>query len=608
MDKTMKKQSSLLLISSCLLQAVLFSGCSGTAHGFGAPAAGTGTPAKTDSFAWSVADNGGDFPAGRMLQGIEVQPKRDVLSPEARTMAAYLTMLQAVSTGHEEAGIAAAEELSNVTGENALPENLWLECALWYLDRKSVNAIPFLRYARKACPDSVPLLLAFTEALSEHNFSNEAMETLNAFLVKNPDNSAVIIQKGITQFKAKNTAEALKTFASVPKKDRSGLVEYYQAKALLALGRDDEALKHLRLAVKELPDFGEALSELAFVCEKHENYKEARHAYEQLLNMNYSGKDISLRLISLSLKMGQPEKAMEYFRNGPDDTYFKMTAASLFSESRHYLQAESILKDISSRPGAPDEVYLFLADLTYEQRHDLKAALRWLDNIKDTSGAAQRKFLLKAQLQAEAGRMEDAFATVKSGIAKYPNFPDFVSLEARLLARSGHLKEAIQTAREGVARWPDSTEMAFLLGNLYSDNGNRKEALEVMESILRKEPDNYQALNYVGYTLAEENRDIERAITLLTKANSLAPRQFYILDSLAWAHYRAGHLDQAWNFIREACQLDSSDDSTIWEHYGDIALAKNMKSEAKNGYKKALRGNPPNADEIRRKLEAIQAK
>lgn len=45
------------------------------------------------------------------------------------------------------------------------------------------------------------------------------METLNAFLVKNPDNSAVIIQKGITQFKAKNTAEALKTFASVPKKD-----------------------------------------------------------------------------------------------------------------------------------------------------------------------------------------------------------------------------------------------------------------------------------------------------------------------------------------------------------------------------------------------------
>ena len=58
MDKTMKKQSSLLLISSCLLQAVLFSGCAGTAHGFGAPAAGIGTPAKTDSFAWSVADNG----------------------------------------------------------------------------------------------------------------------------------------------------------------------------------------------------------------------------------------------------------------------------------------------------------------------------------------------------------------------------------------------------------------------------------------------------------------------------------------------------------------------------------------------------------------------
>jgi len=129
-----------------------------------------------------------------------------------------------------------------------------------------------------------------------------------------------------------------------------------------------------------------------------------------------------------------------------------------------------------------------------------------------------------------------------------------------------------------------------------------------MESILKKEPDNFQALNYVGYTLAEENRDIERAIELLTKANALAPRQFYILDSLAWAHFRAGHLDQAWNLIREATQIDTTDDATVWEHYGDIALAKNIKSEAKNGYKRALAGNPANAADIRKKLESLQAR
>lgn len=604
MDKTMKKHGSLFFLSSCLLQAALFAGCAAPSHGQENPPAASQSEADGSACAGSVSEPSD----GNMLQGVEVQPQRTELSPDAQSMAAYLALLQAVSTGHEESGIAAAEELAGMTGENALPEKLWLECALWYIDRKSVNAIPFLRCARRACPDSVSLLLAFTEALSEHNFNNEAMEALNAFLAKDPGNTAVLIQKGVTQFKAKNAADALKTFESVPKKDRSGLVEYYQAKALLALGRDDEALKHLRLAVRQLPEFGEALAELAFVCEKHENYKEARHAYEQLLNMNYSGKDISLRLISLSLKMGQPEKAMEYFRKGPEDNDFRMTAASLFSEHQHYLQAESILKDISSRPGAPDDVYLFLADLTYEQRHDLAAALRWLDNISDESGAAQRKFLLRAQLQADAGKTDDAFATAKIGRAKYPNIPDFVSLEARLLARSGNLKEAIRTASEGVARWPDSTESAFLLGSLYSDNGNKKEALDVMESILKKEPDNFQALNYVGYTLAEENRDIERAIELLTKANALAPRQFYILDSLAWAHFRAGHLDQAWNLIREATQIDTTDDATVWEHYGDIALAKNIKSEAKNGYKRALAGNPANAADIRKKLESLQAR
>ena len=61
-------------------------------------------------------------------------------------------------------------------------------------------------------------------------------------------------------------------------------------------------------------------------------------------------------------------------------------------------------------------------------------------------------------------------------------------------------------ARAAVKTWPDNTDLAFLLGSLLDETGDKKNAFTVMEGILTNHPDNYQALNYVGYTLAEENR------------------------------------------------------------------------------------------------------
>lgn len=57
-------------------------------------------------------------------------------------------------------------------------------------------------------------------------------------------------------------------------------------------------------------------------------------------------------------------------------------------------------------------------------------------------------------------------------------------------------------------------------------------------------------LNYIGYTLAEENRDLPRALKLLNRAIELSPDTDYMLDSLAWAYYRSGEYAKAWDFIR----------------------------------------------------------
>ncbi len=601
----MKTTRSIFVLALALALAGL-GGCDDSAPGGAAPEA----PAKADSAARadSAAKAEAAAPSAEalLLQGVEVQPKQEELSPQARGTAAYLALMQAISMQDEDAGLSAAEELASLAGTEDLPPKLWLECALWYMDRKTVNAIPFLRSAVRACPGEVPLTLALSEALSDNGFAEEAMRLLEDTLAKDPASADTAVQLGITQLKSGLAEKACQTFEAVKPQARPSLADFYHAKALASLGRDAEALARLREAVRKLPDFEEAWAEIASACERTGDIKGACQAYERLLKLNVSEGEVRLRLIACALKMNQPGKALAYCQQGPDDPSFQMRAGALFAEARHYLQAEKLLKALAAREAPPPEVFLVLADVAFEQRHDLDGALAWLAKIPDASGIAPRKGLMAAQLLAEAGETDRALERARAGRVQFPDVPDFVNIEIRILSKAGHKDEALASARTACAQWPDDTDLAFLLGTLLAEGGAKKEAFGIMEGIVAKDPDNYQALNFVGYTLAEENRDIPRALDLLIRANRLMPGQFYILDSLAWAHYRAGHADEAWACIREAARLDKASDPAIWEHYGDIASQRGLKSEAREAYRKALERKPENAADIQRRLDALQ--
>ena len=129
-----------------------------------------------------------------------------------------------------------------------------------------------------------------------------------------------------------------------------------------------EAIPYLRKAVKGMPDFVEALAELAFLYEQEGDWKEARATYEKLKKLHFSPQEVSLRLVNISLRMKQPEKALQYIKQGPDTVPFKLAAANMLLDAHHYLQAEGILKQLSNRPDAP------AGSLSHACRPGLRAA------------------------------------------------------------------------------------------------------------------------------------------------------------------------------------------------------------------------------------------
>lgn len=321
------------------------------------------------------------FPAGR-----GGAPTESELSPEAQCTYAYLLYVQALTDEDEDALLLAATQLK----EARVPTRIWLEGGVWLMSRKSPKVLDLLEQALTVWPQDLSLNLLHAEALMEHGMPEKGVELMREYLETHPDALDARLELALLLVKSKQFQEAEKLLDTIPAKQRSPLVDYYHARALIGMQRPGEAVPYLQKAIKDLPDFVEAMAELAFIYEQRSDLREARAVYERLLKLNFSSQDVALRLINISLRLKQPEKALQYMRQAPDTLPFKITVASMFMESRHYLQAESLLKQIESEGGAPSQVYLLLADLTYEQRRDLPMALAWLDKMPPKSKNAAR--------------------------------------------------------------------------------------------------------------------------------------------------------------------------------------------------------------------------
>lgn len=532
------------------------------------------------------------------LFGLETAPTEAELSPESRRTYAMLAYSAALAR-EDEAGVRASAPLLRAA---EVPAQIWLEGAVWLMGRGTDAVLPFVEEGVAAWPDNMSLILLQAEALAANGMGARACEIMSAYLEKHPDAVDARLELALLLVKASRYQEAEKLFNDIPAGERTAIVEYYHGRALAGMDRAEEAIPHLRRAIKENPSFVEAMLELAFVHERRSELEKARALYVRLLNRpDISQERIALRLVTISLRMGQPERALGYVKRGPDTDSFRLAAAGLLMEHRHPLQAETLLRQVAESGDAPADVFLLLASLSYEQRRNLAQACAWLDRLPADGPDGMRALLLRIQLHGQARKWEEAMKLARQGREEFPDAPDFAVMEVHLLM-SQKRREDAHRAAEDLARWPDDEDAAFLRASLMDERGRKKEAMEIMEGIIRSHPDSYQALNYVGYTLAEQDRDLDRALELLRRANELSPNQSYIVDSLAWALFKKGDLDAALAEIRRAVEIDGDADAAIWEHYGDIASRAGRTDEARKAYNRALEKKPDNADAIRAKL------
>jgi Flp pilus assembly protein TadD len=190
----------------------------------------------------------------------------------------------------------------------------------------------------------------------------------------------------------------------------------------------------------------------------------------------------------------------------------------------------------------------------------------------------------------KANELERAADFAAQAQMQHPDDLRFPQLRAHALQQMGDTARAI-TVLEPVARAnPNDSATLLSLADLYNNAGRKNDAERTVRQLVSIEPGNADALNYLGYLLADGGRQLDEAIRLVRRALDIEPNNPNYLDSLGWAYYRRGNYEEAEKYIAPAAQ-QMLNNATVQEHYGDVLAKRGRWQEAIAAWTRALQGD-----------------
>lgn len=414
--------------------------------------------------------------------------------------------------------------------------------------------------------------------------------------------ATVLVRKG--QFKpALKHLEIL-----IQQKPNRVIAHYYLGRIHLELGNYGLSEKHYLDALKLNKNLEPALFDLGSLYQIQKKYEKAMEIFKRLLVYAPNNMMVRERLINIYHKLRLTEKVQKQIeeikkRSKPGDPR-RQTLGLIFL--RHGRLDESIAElglIVYAWPN-DDKSRYYLAS-AYEEKDEPEKALEHFKKIKEGS-----EYYINSQIQIgyilESRKKYDEAITVLQNALKIKK--DAIELYL-MLASVFETIEAYDKAMEvidtGLKQDEKNTALIFRLGVVLDKSGDKEKAIGQMRKILDINPDHADAMNYIGYTFAEQGVKLNEAIDLIKKALEIKPNSGYIIDSLGWALYQKGQYDEALTSLKKAFSIIPND-PTITEHLGDAYFKNKAYKKSLEMYKKVLSLKHIDEKKIKEKIREVE--
>ena len=580
-------------VVSTLAAMLLHAGCTPT----GAAQQGTG-PANMVNFLEASQASAKESSSNAELIFTQLKLSRAIGKNDGKTI---------LDCAHRLLTLASAKQGANVSP--AL-----MDASLWLLSHEQGDdAWELVEKAAALLPEDLPMTALRADLLVQADRNGEALYLLEAFVERHPKDAKAQAELALLLMRTGQAQKAMKVFSAIPEANLTPQIRFAYAQSLNAERRFADAEKQLRLAVNADENYSEAWQLLALTLEDLGRKKEAGDIYTKLIENDPGNRSARIFLLRHHILNGNMDKVVKIVEESREPIRFAIAAVTVLMEEKQVAKAESLLMRLKNMPEMPQALNFYHAALLFENEADPVRILPLLDLVPEDCEEFDKAMRMKVQLLFDLKRYPETLESVEIVQRLNPQDVQPLILKAELLVRMKDFEKADKTLLKALAEHPDNESVNFQYAQLQDFRGKREEAIRLMEKVVERFPNNALALNFVGYNLADSGKDLDRALMLVQKASELEPNADFIIDSLAWACFKLGRYGEAWEHIQRAVSLgreNGTEDPTMLEHFGDIALTQGDREGARLAYEASLElflkhNLKDNAERVRSKLKSL---
>jgi tetratricopeptide (TPR) repeat protein len=389
---------------------------------------------------------------------------------------------------------------------------------------------------------------------------------LNSFTVSNSATQLFGISKILISFK--KTEPALETINRSIELDRNNVdARYWRARLLTVMKEYEKAEKDFKFVLKKEPDNETYSGQYATFLQETKQFDKA----QKILSQHKQTPDSLFKRIIFALQNEDKDMA--------NNIYIKLKALEVEEKARNhksfitaesaywlekYTDSEQFYRQVTGGDhylDARDMISMILFD--NQQYDDSIEVLHQLQN-------AEEKYAIKAY-----------------------------RLEAQIYQIQGDTDTALLTLTRSLEILPNNAELLYDRAMLYEQQDKMSKVEKDLLQIIKDDPKNYEALNALGYSLADHDLQLEKAHEYINKALKLSPENAAIIDSLGWVQYKLGQYQEAESNFQKALTMDI-EDLELYIHLYKTLLKLNKLEQAQKLLNEAKTHFPNN-----KKLSAL---
>ena len=213
-----------------------------------------------------------------------------------------------------------------------------------------------------------------------------------------------------------------------------------------------------------------------------------------------------------------------------------------------------------------------------------EAANKIYDGVPATSPMKSNAVVHIAQNLDAMGDKEEAMRRLSNIVATDPTDLDAISVLGDMQRYGELYEDAAATYTKALeltgGEKPSDWRFYYVRGISYERAKQWPKAEADFLKALELNPDQPAVLNYLGYSWIDQDMHLERALEMIETAVEAQPQDGYIVDSLGWAFYKLGRIDEAVTTLERAVLLRPNDPE-LNDHLGDAYWKVGRRLEAK---------------------------